>query len=75
MNTEFDKNEFKHIGKFKGITRNKTASLSYWQDAYRRLKKNKVAMLSFGYCLFNNYVNYRPIITKTCMAIPMKVKI
>ena len=40
-------------------------SISYWQDAIRRLKKNKVAMLSLFFlifmvlmCIFGPYCNY-----------------
>jgi oligopeptide transport system permease protein len=66
MNTEFDKNEFKHIGKnLKASQEIKRPSLSYWQDAYRRLKKNKVAMLSFWILLVLITMSIiGPIITK-----------
>jgi len=45
---KLDKSDFTHVGKnLKAAGEIKRPSLSYWKDAYRRLKNNKVAMVSF----------------------------
>lgn len=52
MNTDC-KYDFTHVGK--DISQSQVLvrpSITYWQDAWRRLKKNKVAMLSFTIIIF-----------------------
>ncbi len=48
-----DAKQFKHIGKnLKAAEEIRRPSQSYWQDAYRRLKKHKPAVISFWILLF-----------------------
>lgn len=47
-NMKLDPSDFTHVGKnLKAAGEIKRPSLSYWKDAFRRLKNNKVAMVSF----------------------------
>lgn len=53
QNTKLTEDMFRRLGtdeqKSESLVR---PSISYWQDAVRRLKKNKVAMLSLGFLIF-----------------------
>ncbi|WP_058486597.1 ABC transporter permease [Defluviitalea phaphyphila] len=66
-NIQLDKNDFKHVGKnLQASQEIKRPSLSYWKDAYRRLKKNKVAMASFWILIILIIMSLvGPIITKS----------
>lgn len=50
---ELNKEQFKHVGineeKSQAIIR---PSMTYWQDAWRRLKKNRIAMFSLFFLIF-----------------------
>ena len=47
METKIDKDLFEVVGYDKEVADTIVRpSITYWQDAWRRLKKNKVAMLS-----------------------------
>ncbi|NLK21146.1 MAG: ABC transporter permease [Epulopiscium sp.] len=67
INTQLDKDDFRHIGKnLKAAGEIKRPSLSYWKDAYRRLKKNKIAITSFLILIFLILMSLvGPIITKS----------
>lgn len=67
MNMEVEKKEFKHVGKnLKASQEIRRPGLSYWNDAYRRLKKNKIAIISFWVLIVLIFMSLiGPIITKS----------
>lgn len=67
LELQVNKNEFKHIGKnLKAAGEIKRPSLSYWKDAYRRLRKNKIALVSFWILIILIIMSFiGPVITKS----------